>query len=59
MKQGCLFVFVLFSTDEIHQTGMLQITFSLDLFGNSRGRGVHQLGFIAFGCAVQKFLNIE
>jgi hypothetical protein len=36
---------------------MLQIVFLVSL-ENSQG-GVHQLGFMAFGLAVQKFLNIE
>jgi hypothetical protein len=56
MKEGCLFCFV--CTDEIHQTGMLQITFLVSL-ESSRGGGVHGLGFMAFGLAVQKFLNIK
>jgi hypothetical protein len=43
---------------EIHQTGMLQIMFLVSL-ESSRGGGVHWLGFMAFGLAVQKFLNIE
>jgi hypothetical protein len=52
----CLFCFV--CTYEIHQTVMLQIMFLVSL-ERSRGGGVHQLGFMAFGLAVQKFLNIE
>jgi hypothetical protein len=52
--EGRLFVLFCFvCTDEILQTGMLQITFLV----SSRGGGVH--GFMAFGLAVQKFLNIE
>jgi hypothetical protein len=54
-------LFVLFCfvcTYEIHQTGKLQITFLVSL-ESSRGGGVHRLGFMAFGLAVQKFLNIE
>jgi hypothetical protein len=37
---------------------MVQIMFlvSLESYG---GGGVHQLGFMAFGLVVQKFLNIE
>jgi hypothetical protein len=45
-------------TDEIHQTGMLQITFLVS-WESSRGEGVHRLGFMVFGLAVRKFLNIE
>jgi hypothetical protein len=56
MKQGSLFV--LFCTDEIHWTGMLQITFSVSL-ESSRGQGVHRLGSMPFELAMQKFLNIE
>jgi hypothetical protein len=37
---------------------MLQIMFLVSL-ESSQGGGVHQLGFMAFGLAVQKFLNIE
>jgi hypothetical protein len=37
---------------------MLQITFLVSL-ESSQGGGVHWLGFMAFGLAVQKFLNIE
>ncbi len=58
MKEGSLFVLLLFCTDEIHRTGMLQIVFLVSL-ESSQGGGVHWLGFIAFGLAVQKFLNIE
>jgi hypothetical protein len=59
MKQGSLFVcFVLFCTNEIHRTGMLQMAFLVSL-ESSQGGGVHRLGFMAFGLAVQKFLNIE
>ncbi len=36
MKQGSLFCFVLFCTDEIHRTGMLQIAFLVSL-ESSRG----------------------
>ncbi len=49
MKECSLFV--LFCTYEIHQTGMLQIMFFVSL-ESSRGGGVHQLGFMAFGLAV-------
>jgi hypothetical protein len=37
---------------------MLQITFLVSL-ETSPGAGVHGLGFMAFGLAMQKFLNIE
>jgi hypothetical protein len=37
MKQGSLFV--LFCTNEIHQTGMLQIVFSVFLESSRGGRG--------------------
>jgi hypothetical protein len=56
MKQGALFV--LYCTYEIHRTGMLQIMFLVSLESSGGGR-VHQLGFMAFGLAMQKFLNIE
>jgi hypothetical protein len=56
MKQGSLFV--LFCTYEIHPTGMLQIAFLVSL-ESSQGEGVHGLGSMVFGLAVQKFLNIE
>jgi hypothetical protein len=51
-------MFVLVCTDEIHQTGMLQIAFLVSLESSQAG-GVHRLGFMVFGLAVQKFLNIE
>ncbi len=56
IKQGSLFV--LFCTDEIHRTGMLQIVFFISL-ESSQGEWVHRLGFTAFGLAMYKFLNIE
>jgi hypothetical protein len=37
---------------------MLQIAFLVSL-ESSEGEGVHQLGSMVFGLAVQKFLNIE
>jgi hypothetical protein len=37
---------------------MLQFVFVVSL-KSSWGGGVHQLGFMAFGLDVQKFLNIE
>jgi hypothetical protein len=37
---------------------MLQIAFLISLEG-SREEGVHWLGFMAFGLAMEKFLNIE
>jgi hypothetical protein len=52
-----LFCFVFLCTDEIHQTGMLQIAFLVSLESSRRG-GVHRLGSMMFGLAVQKFLNI-
>ncbi len=55
-KVVCLFCFV--CTSEIHQTGMLQIAYLVS-FESSQWGGVHRLGFMAFGLAVQKFLNIE
>jgi hypothetical protein len=59
MKQGSLFVLFCFvCTDEIHLTRMLQIVFLVS-FKSSGGGEVHQLGFMAFGLVVQKFLNIE
>jgi hypothetical protein len=56
MREGSLFV--LFCTYEIHQTEMLQIAFLVSL-ESSQGGGVHWLGSMSFGLAVQKFLNIE
>jgi hypothetical protein len=60
MKQGSLFVLfclVCFvCTDEIHLIRMLQIMFLVSL-KSSGGGGVHQLGFMAFGLAVQKVLE--
>jgi hypothetical protein len=55
MKEGSLFCFFGY---EIHQTGMLQIVFLVSLESSRQGR-VHGLGSMAFGLAVQKFLNIE
>jgi len=37
---------------------MLQIVFLISS-ESFRGGGVHQLGFMAFGLAVEKLLNIE
>jgi hypothetical protein len=42
----------------MHQIAMLQIGF-LVFLESSQGGGVHWLNFVAFGLAVQKFLNIE
>jgi hypothetical protein len=56
MKEGSLFC-----SYEIHRTGMLQIMFLMSLERSQQG-GVHGLGSMAFGLAVQKvqkFLNIE
>jgi len=55
-KVVCLFCFV--CTHEIHQTGMLQITFLVSLESSQRG-WVPQLGSMTIGLVVQKFLNIE
>jgi hypothetical protein len=41
----------------IHQTGMLQIMFLVSL--ESSWGGVHGLGSMMLGLAVQKFLDIE
>jgi hypothetical protein len=49
MKEGSLFV--LFCTNEIHQTGMLQIKL-LVFWESSQEGGVHQLGFMMFGLVV-------
>jgi hypothetical protein len=48
MKEGSLFC-----SYEIHQTQML-----VSLESSGRG-GMHGLGSVAFGLAVQNFLNIE
>ncbi len=53
MKEGSLFC-----SYEIHRTGMLQIMFLVSL-ENSWWGGVHGIGYMTFGLAVQKFLNIE
>ncbi len=53
MKEGSLFC-----SSEIHQTGMLQIVFLVSLESSRQG-GVHGLGSMTFGLAVQKFLKIE
>jgi hypothetical protein len=45
----------LFCNDEIHQTEMLQIVFLVS-FESSQQGGVHELGSMLFGLAVQKFL---
>jgi hypothetical protein len=58
MKESSLFCFVLFCSYEIPQIGMLQIIFLVSL-ESSQQRGVHGLGSMTFGLAVQKFLNIE
>jgi hypothetical protein len=60
MKEGSLFVLFCFvCTYEIHWTGVLQIAFFLVSLESSWRGGVHQLGFMALGLAVQKFLSIE
>jgi hypothetical protein len=48
----------LFCSYEIHRTELLQIVFLVSLESSWRG-GVHALGSMMFGLAVQKFLNIE
>jgi hypothetical protein len=53
MKEGSLFC-----SSEIHRTGMLQIVFLVSLESSRQG-GVHGLGSMTFGLAVQKFLKIE
>jgi hypothetical protein len=58
MKEGRLFVLFFFCTYEIHWIGMLQIAFLVSLESSQRG-GVHRLGCMAFGLALQKSLNIE
>jgi hypothetical protein len=61
MKEGSLFV-LFFSClwDPLNRdaSGMLQIVFLVSL-ERSKGGGVHQLGSMMVGLAVQKFLNIE
>jgi hypothetical protein len=52
MKEGSLFVLFCFvCTSEIHQAGMLQITFSVSL-ESSQGEQVHWLGSMVFGVMV-------
>ncbi len=48
----------LFCSYEIHQTGIPQIVFLVP-FASSQQGGVHGLGSMTFGLAVQKFLNIK
>ncbi len=48
----------MFCSYEFHWTRMLQIVFLVSLESCLWG-GVHGLGFMVFGLAVQKFLNIE
>jgi len=54
MKEGSLFCFV--CTYEIKRTGMLQIVFLVSSESSQRG-GVHGLGSMMFGLAVQKVLE--
>ncbi len=54
MKQGSLFV--LFCTDEIHWTGMLQIEILVSL-ESSEGEGVHRLGSMVFWTCSAKVLE--
>jgi hypothetical protein len=58
MKEGSLFCFVLFCIYEMHRTRLLQIVFLVSLESSGQG-GMHGLGSMTFGLAVQKFLNIE
>ncbi len=53
-----VYLFYFFHAYESHQTRMLQIVFLVSL-ESSQGGGVHQLGSMTFGLAMQKFLNIE
>jgi hypothetical protein len=55
MKEGSLFLFCSYG---IHQTEMLQVMFLMSLESSRQG-GVHGVGSMMFGLAVQKFLNIE
>jgi hypothetical protein len=57
-KEGGLFCFVLFCSYEIHQTGMLHIMFLVSWESSQQG-GVHGLGSMTFGLALQKFWNIK
>jgi hypothetical protein len=50
--------FVLCCRYEIHQTRMVEIVSLVSLESFRRG-GVHGLGSMVFGLAMQKFLNIE
>jgi hypothetical protein len=54
----CIVCFVLFCSYEIHKTKMLQIMFLVSLESSQSG-GVHGLGSMTFGIAMQKFLNSE
>jgi hypothetical protein len=56
MKEGSLFCF---NSYEIHRTRMLQIMFLVSLENSQQEGVVCGLGSMAFGLAVQKFLNIE
>jgi hypothetical protein len=49
----------LFCSYEIHQTNQDASARVLGVFGKLSTRGVHGLGSMTFGFAVQKFLNIE
>jgi hypothetical protein len=57
MKEGSLFVCSV-CTYEIHRIGMLEIAFLVSL-ESSGGGGWIGFGFMAFGLAMQMFLNIE
>jgi len=54
MKEGSLFC----CSYEIQRTRILQIVLLVSLESSQQG-GVHRLGSMAFGLALQKFLNIE
>jgi hypothetical protein len=58
MKEDSLCCFVLFRTYEINRIRILHIVFLVSLESSQR-IGLHGLGSMMFGLAMQKFLNIE
>jgi hypothetical protein len=58
MHFACFILFCFVPPNEINRVRMLQIVFLVSL-ESSQGGGVHGLGPMVFGLAVQKFLNIE
>jgi protein-tyrosine-phosphatase len=56
MKEGSLSVLFV-CTNKIHRTGMPQIMFSLSLESSQQRGGVHGIGSMTFGLAVQKFFE--